>query len=92
MPDPRHIHGGGETYVGFKDGSSAGWGAYGHRPWEKGFNDEAREKQEAIAMEKFKAEWAANYGPDYRGVIWDIGEPNDKVRRTMGARWHKDEY
>jgi hypothetical protein len=36
MPEPREVHTGGETYIGYKDGTSEGWNEYGVRPWQKG--------------------------------------------------------
>lgn len=91
MPDPRHIHGGGNVVVGFEGGGSAAWSEYGHRPWEEGYEDKKREKHEWATMQKFKAEWAANYGPEYRGVLYDVGSFDKGVRRSMGDDWHREE-
>lgn len=91
MPDPRHVVGGGEMFVGFKDGGSAAWSEYGHRPWQEGYKDKERSEHEWAAMEKFKAEWAATYGPEYRGVLYDVGSFSKGVRRSMGEEWHQKE-
>lgn len=68
MPDPRHIHGGGAVTIGFEDGRHDWFSAYGHKPWQDGYKDKARDEREWVAMEKFKAVWAATYGPEFRGV------------------------
>ena len=47
MPEPRGMNMGGEIWVGYKDGSSAGFGEYGHRPGQPGFKDEKRFRAEA---------------------------------------------
>jgi hypothetical protein len=91
MPDPRHIHGGGTIVVGYNDGSGASWDAYGHRPGQKAYEDKNRENREWRMMQKFKAEWAATYGPDYRGVLYDLGFSSNDVRRTMSEKWHQQE-
>jgi hypothetical protein len=89
MPDPRHIHGGGEIIVGYKDGRSDRFSEYGHRPGDRDFQNKKREKREWDAMQKFKAEWAATYGPEYRGVVYDMGPKG--VRRSMGDDYHRSE-
>jgi hypothetical protein len=73
MPEPREIHMGGEIYFGFEDGSSEAFGTYGHRPWQEGYEDAARESRERNSLERFKAEWAAKYGPEYRAISFAFG-------------------
>ena len=67
---PTHVifDGGGEVTIGFEDGRHDWFSAYGHKPWQDGYKDKARDEREWVAMEKFKAEWAATYGPEFRGV------------------------
>jgi hypothetical protein len=91
MPDPRHIHGGGTTFVGYKGGGSASWSEYGHKPWQKGYEDKERADKEWATMLKFKAEWAATYGAEYRGVLYDVGSLSKGVRRSMGEEWYAEE-
>lgn len=81
MPDPRHIYGGGTTFVGFEGGGSDGWDVYGHKPWQDGYEDKKLEEHQRRTLQKFKAEWAAEHGPDYRGVEIEYGS-ND-IRWTM---------
>lgn len=89
MPDPRHIHGGGTTFVGFEGGGSDGWDAYGRKPWQEGYEDKKLEEHEWRTMEKFKAEWAAEMGPCYRGVELDYGDR--EIRWSMGDDYHRSE-
>mgnify|MGYP000913278118 CR=1 FL=1 len=91
MPDPRHIHGGGETFVSFKDGRSAAWNEYGHKPWQDGYEDKKRQKHEWATMLKFKSEWTATYGPEYRGVLYKGESENNTVRRNMENDWYQEE-
>ncbi|AOG00964.1 hypothetical protein BSY18_1855 [Blastomonas sp. RAC04] len=86
MPDPRHIHGGGQIIIGYEGGHSERFSEYGHRPWDRDFQNKKREEREWAAMEKFKAEWAATYGPEYRGVVYDMGPKS--ARRSMGEDYY----
>jgi hypothetical protein len=76
MPDPRHVHGGGQVVFGYSDGRSDGFSEYGHKPWQKGFEDEERSKREWRSLQRFKAEWSAKFGPSYRGLCqhWSPGK------------------
>ncbi len=73
MPDPRHIHMGGTTCIGYEGGRSEAFGPYGHRPWERAFEDEERDRIESQTLQKFQDEWAAMYGPEYRGINCHFG-------------------
>ena len=89
MPDPRHIYGGGETIIGYDGGRSDAFSAYGHKPWQEGYEDKERDKREWDAMLRFKAEWAANFGPNYRGVVDGFGTPESRL--SMGDEWYQQE-
>lgn len=65
MPEPRLIHMGGEIFLGYKDGTSDAFGPYGHKPWQRGYKDEARERRESEALQRFQAEWALKHGSKY---------------------------
>jgi hypothetical protein len=70
MPEPREIHMGGETYIGYKGGGSEAWNAYGERPWQRGFKDAARDAIESKTLLRFQAEFAEMQGPEYRGTTF----------------------
>ncbi|MEM9344699.1 MAG: DUF4238 domain-containing protein [Pseudomonadota bacterium] len=89
MPDPRHIHGGGTTFVGFEGGGSDGWDAYGRKPWQDGYEDKKLEEHEWKTMQKFKAEWAVEHGTEYRGVKLEHGDRD--IRWSMGDEYHQSE-
>ena len=89
MPDPRHIHGGGEVAIGYEGGQSDAFGAYGHKPWQRGYKDKERDDREWAAMQKFKVEWAAMHGPGYRGIVHDMG--GREARLSMGKEWYDEE-
>jgi uncharacterized protein DUF4238 len=73
MPEPRLEHMGGKIVIGFKGGGGTSFGEYGHRPWQKGYEDKDREAKEWKTLERFKAEWAVKYGPKYVANNSDFG-------------------
>jgi hypothetical protein len=73
MPEPRLLHMGGEIFIGYKNGARDAFGPYGHKPWQKGYKDEDRERREDEALERFKAEWAFMHGPIYTAQAADFG-------------------
>ena len=79
MPDPRDIHMGGTVYVGYENGTSEAWGEYGHRPWEKEFEDKRRFDRESASLTRFQDEFAALFGPEWRG--WSRNFGNEGPRR-----------
>ncbi len=91
MPDPRHIYGGGEVIIGYEGGRSDGFGAYGHKPWQEGYEDKERDDHEWAAMLKFKAEWAATYGPEFRGVTDEFLSDGESPRASMGEDYWRSE-
>lgn len=68
MTEPRLIHMGGGIFIGYEDGSKDAFGTYGHRPWQRGFKDAAREKLESKTLERFQAEWALRHGAKYTAI------------------------
>lgn len=73
MPEPRLIYMGGEVMLGYKGGGGAAFSEYGHRPWQKGYKDERRDKRETEALDRFQAEWAVKYGPNFTAYNNDFG-------------------
>jgi hypothetical protein len=65
MPEPRLIYIGGQTMIGYKDGRSEAFSEYGHKPWQKGYEDAERERRETASLYRFQAEWATLRGPRY---------------------------
>lgn len=84
MPEPRAIHMGGEILVGYKDGSSAAYSEYGHRPWQKGYKDDRRANRESANLRKFQGEFALMHGKEWRGWSYDFGK--------NGPRSDSDKY
>ena len=54
MPEPRDVYMGGEVWVGYKDGSSAGFSELGHKTGQPGFKDEKKFAIEARALRDSK--------------------------------------
>lgn len=83
IPERRHIHGSGETTIGYEGGRGEAYSEHGHRPSEKDFRNPDREPREWMAMNRLKVEWAAMIGPVYRGQVYQMGSGN-QVRRSQG--------
>lgn len=88
MPDPRHIHGGGQVIIGYNGGGSDAYSAYGHKPWQDGYEDKARDDREWDAMERFKAEWCVMMGQDYRGIPVDMFWSSRPLKRRMDDEYY----
>jgi len=73
MPEPRDINMGGQIYIGYEDGRHDAFGEYGHKPWERGFEDKERGREESRTLERFKAEFAVMQGPAWRGTSGQFG-------------------
>jgi hypothetical protein len=88
MPEPREVHIGGETYVGYKDGTSEGWNEYGQRPGQRGFKDARRDAIESKTLLRFQAEFAEMQGPEYRGTTFFWSHHRDE----KGPHVDSDDY
>jgi Protein of unknown function (DUF4238) len=73
MPEPRLILMGGEMLIGYEGGGSDAFSEYGHKPWQKGYKDEKRDKRESEALYRFQAEWAMKYGAKFTANNADLG-------------------
>lgn len=71
MPEPRTIYPGGVVILGYGDGSSQAFDAYGRRPWDREYDRETREGDEAASLERFKGEFARLFGPVRRGISFE---------------------
>jgi len=74
MPEPRLIHMGGETLIGYKGGGSEAFSEYGHKPWQQGYKDEERDRRESAALYRFQAEWATTRGPTFTALNSEFGQ------------------
>jgi hypothetical protein len=70
-PEPRCIHMGGTVYAGYNDGTSEAWNEFGHRPWEKEFENRNRDRRDGAGLRKIQAEFERRYGNKYRGCAVD---------------------
>ncbi len=91
MPDPRHIHGGGEIFIGYGNGRSDAYSAYGHKPWQDGYEDKERDSREWETMLRFKAEWCATMGQDYRGIPVDMKWSSRPLKHKMSDDYFCEE-
>jgi len=83
MPEPRLVHMGGTIFIGYDSGHSEAFGPYGHKPWQKGYKEDNREKLETKTLERFQAEWAGKHGSKYTARNEELGgsltESGDKM-------------
>ena len=89
MPEPRDINMGGEVIVGYGNGRAESWNEYGHRPWQKGYEDEKRFAKESAALERFKAEWSARQGPEYRGTSFEFHHEDHDKPHVVSDEFHQ---
>jgi hypothetical protein len=56
-------------FIGWKDGTSSAFDAYGRRPWEKDFDTDSGPIQggKYDPLQRFQSEFARRYGPYRRG-------------------------
>jgi len=83
MPEPRLLHMGGEVFIGYKSGAKDAFGTYGHKPWQKGYKDEERERREWETLYRFQSEWALLRGARYTAEDYSFmrqhrGEDDDE--------------
>lgn len=79
MPDPRPIHLGGEILIGYRDGRSAAFDAYGRRPWQAGYDQENKNLTKGPSLDRFQGEFARLFGPYRRGRAFSLDDM-DKER------------
>ncbi|MBN9507916.1 MAG: DUF4238 domain-containing protein [Alphaproteobacteria bacterium] len=79
MPEPRDIHMGGDIYIGYEGGSHDAYSAYGHKPWDKDFENKERDAIEKRALLRFQAEFATMQGPAWRGTSGNFGQTKPRV-------------
>ena len=89
MPEPREIFMGGQVMIGYEGGGSEAFGEYGHRPWQRGYKDAKRDAIESESLERFKAEFAAMQGPEYRGTSARFANIATEPRRDS-EKYHAD--
>jgi hypothetical protein len=97
MPEPRGVYMGGEILIGYKDGRHDAFSEYGHKLWQKGYEDQDRFETEAVALERFKSAFAQMLGPAWRGTSHDFHQTGPRVDSESmhqhyleGAKkWHR---
>ena len=92
MPDPRPLFMGGEIIVGYKDGHSDAFSEYGHKPWQKGYKDEKREKVEGESLYAFQGEFAHLFGSKRRGRSYEFGRLEGEEDSSEFHEYHLEQY
>ena len=74
LPDPRSLNLGGEMFIGFDDGTSYAQDQYGRPP-----SNAAPSRAEWNTLERIKGDFANKFGPNRRGVSFDVGSLDQEV-------------
>ena len=75
FPDPRELHHGGETILGYADGTSMARDAYGRTPLDPDYGKDTLPSAGKGFLARFKGEFARRFGPKRRGRGWN--EPQE---------------
>lgn len=73
MPEPRLVVMGGEVVVRYTGGKVKSFNEYGHKPWQRGYKDEQRDKRDGEALYRFQAEWAMMHGREHTAYNHEFG-------------------
>jgi hypothetical protein len=79
FPDPRELHHGGETIIGYADGTSMARDAYGRTPLDPDFGKETLPPADKDPLARFKGEFAQRFGPRRRGRGWNEPEEDSEA-------------
>ena len=75
FPDPRELHHGGETIIGYTDGTSMARDAYGRTPLDPDYGKDTLPPADKDPLARFKGEFAQRFGPKRRGR--GLNEPEE---------------
>ncbi len=68
MPDPRSVNFSSEIIFGYGQGRAVSFDSYGHKPWQRKYDDKERHDREWISFHAFRGEFARIFGPKRRGL------------------------
>jgi hypothetical protein len=88
MPDPRSTRFGGEMVIGYKDGKSDAFDAYGRKPWQKGYDSKAEQAIEWDTYHAFQGEFARVFGSRRRGISYQGGSLDDEEDSADYHKYH----
>jgi hypothetical protein len=88
MPDPRGLHHGGDVVMGFADGSTDAFDAYGRKPWQEGYGTEGSPSGGRDPLLRFKGEFARLIGPPRRGRSFGVGRLEDERDSDEFHQYH----
>jgi hypothetical protein len=88
MPDPRGVTFGGEILIGYQDGRSTSFDAYGRRPWQPGYGKEYKSGVEFETLHRFQGEFARLFGPRRRGRAFGVDKLDSETDSEDSHRYH----
>lgn len=78
MPDPRSMSFSSEVIIGYKDGKSDAFDAYGRKPWQRDYDNQNLQDKEWGTFHAFQGEYARMFGPGRRGQTHMYGKLDDQ--------------
>jgi hypothetical protein len=79
FPDPRELHHGGDTIIGYGDGSTMARDAYGRTPLDPDYGKDTLPPAGKDPLARFKGEFAQRFGPKRRGRGWNEPEEDSEA-------------
>lgn len=79
FPDPRELHHGGETIIGYGDGSTMARDAYGRTPLDPDYGKDTLPPAGKDPLARFKGEFAQRFGRKRRGRGWNEPEEDSEA-------------
>lgn len=90
MPDPRDLHLGGKTIIGYEGGGGAAFDEYGRRPWQADYDRSDQGGVEERTLYGFQGEFARLFGPKRRGWSQALGGRTKEVDSDDFHQYHLD--
>lgn len=88
MPDPRGVDYSTMIMMGFNNGSSAAYDAYGRRPGQEGFSFDVPVDHEYDTLHRFQGEFATMFGPRRRGRAFNSAIRDPVQDSDENHRYH----
>lgn len=88
MPDPRSVAFTTETIIGYKNGKSDFFDAYGRKPWQTDYDDKAQSNREMETSLAFQGEFARLFGPRRRGLSFEFDRLTPELDSDEYHKYH----
>ena len=90
MPDPRDLHLGGSTIIGYEGGGSSAFDEYGRRPWQRDYEKSDQGGGRSARYTVFKANSPAYLDRRRRGQSESLGGRRKEIDSDDFHQYHLD--